>query len=52
MRCELFVGEEAGCESFLKVGDAGEGGYVWEVEVGEAHCDCCGIFAEGEGVEL
>ena len=35
--CELFVGEESRGECLLEVGDSREGGYVWEVEVGEAH---------------
>lgn len=29
--------EETGCEGLLEVCDAGEGGYVGEVEVGEPH---------------
>lgn len=35
----LFVGEEPACQCLLEVGDACEGGYVREVEVGEAHFD-------------
>jgi hypothetical protein len=31
------MGKEAGCEGLLEVGDSCEGGYVWDVEVGETH---------------